>query len=306
MPFARLLWLLVPIAGLAELGLFVVDARRAPRVSEWQAVRAEVAKLKGPADLLVVAPEWADPIARYAFGDALLPVADEARADVSSYARAIEVDALGKSSAELDGWAVREERAVGRFKLRVRENPKPETVLFSFLDNARPPFLTVTAGDSGDNERACVYTQHAQVSTGGLHGHLAFPRERYLCGGEEFFVGATILDDQEYRPRRCLWAEPRGLESVRLRFSNVPMGRKIYGYAGLSYFLFRDGAHEPTTITVHVAGQQIGSYEHHDERGWHHFEFDTERFAGQTADVEFDVASDDPRDRQLCFYADTR
>jgi hypothetical protein len=306
MPRARLLWLLVPIAGLAELGLFVFDADRAPRVAEWQAVRAQVAKLKQPADLLLVAPEWADPLARYAFGDALMPVSDEARADESSYARAIEVDALGKSSAALDGWAVREERAVGRFTLRVRENPKPEKVLFSFLDNARPPFLSVTAGDSGDSERPCVYTQHAQVSTGGLHGHLAFPRERYMCGGEEFFVGATILDDQEYRPRRCLWAEPRSGESVRLSFTNVPMGRKIYGYAGLSYFLFRDGAHGPTILRVHVAGQEVGSYEHHDERGWHHFEFDTERFAGQTADVEFDVASDDPRDRQLCFYADTR
>jgi hypothetical protein len=306
MPRARFLWLLVPIAGLAELGLFWVDATRAPRVGEWQAIRAEVAKLKRPGDLLLVAPEWADPIARYAFGDALLPIADEARADDSSYARAVEVDALGAVPAELDGWAVREERAVGRFKLRVRENPKPAQVLFSFIDNARPPFLSVTAGDSGESERACVYTEHATVSTGGLHGHLAFPRERYTCGGEEFFVGVTILDDQEYRPRRCLWAEPRAGESVRLQFKSVPMGRKIYGYAGLSYFLFRDGAHGPTVITVHVAGQQVGSYEHHDERGWHHFEFDTERFAGQTADVELDVASDDPSDRQLCFYADTR
>src|SRR5882757_413781 len=117
MPRARFLWLLVPIAGLAELGLFWVDATRAPRVGEWQALRGEVAKLKRPGDLLLVAPEWADPIARYAFGDALLPIADEARADDSSYARAVEVDALGAVPAELDGWAVREERAVGRFKL---------------------------------------------------------------------------------------------------------------------------------------------------------------------------------------------
>ncbi len=303
---ARFLWLLVPIAGLAELGLFTYDARRAPRVSEWQAVRAEVAKLKGPQDLLVVAPDWADPIARYAFGDELMPIANEARADDSSYTRALEVSALGKSAPELEGWSVREERAVGRFRLRVRENPKPEQVLFSFLDNVRPPWLSVIAGDSGESERACVYTQHAQPSAGGLHGHLAFPRERYTCGGEEFFVGVTILDDQEYRPRRCIWAEPRSGESVRLSFTNVPMGRKIYGFGGLSYFLFRDGAHGATNITAHVQGQRVGSYEHHDERGWHHFEFDTERFAGQNASVEFDVWSDDPSDRQFCFYADTR
>ncbi|MEO8983838.1 MAG: hypothetical protein ABI548_30010 [Polyangiaceae bacterium] len=306
MPNARFLWLLVPIAGLAELGLFVYDAWRAPRVSEWQAVRAEVAKLKEPADLLVVAPEWADPIARYAFGDELMPIAKEARPDDSAFSRAVEVATLGKSAPELQGWSVREERTVGRFQLRLRENPKPEHVLFSFLDNARPPSLSVTAGDSRDTERACVYTAHAAASAGGLHGHLAFPRERYLCGGEEFFVGITILDDQEYRPRRCLWAEPRSGESVRLSFSNVLMGRKIFGFGGLSYFIFRDGAHGPTTITAQVQGQRVGSYEHHDERGWHHFEFDTERFAGQTTTVEFDVSSDDPSDRQFCFYADTR
>ena len=302
----RYLWLLVPIAGLAELGSFVWDAKRAPQIADWQAIRAQVERLKRPTDLLLVAPEWADPIARYAFGDALMPIADEARADVSAYARAVEVDALGSAASELDGWLVRQEYPVGRFELRVRENPKPEKVLFSFLDNARPPMLAVSAGDSGDSERSCAYTEHAPSSTGGLHGHLAFPRERYLFGGEEFFVGVTILDDQRYRPRRCLWAEPRAFESVRLRFTNVPLGKKIYGYAGLSYFLFRDGAHDPTIISIRVAGQEIGSYEHHDERGWHHFEFDTERFAGTSADVEFDVASNDPSDRQFCFYADTR
>jgi len=33
---------------------------------------------------------------------------------------------------------------------------------------------------------------------------------------------------------------------------------------------------------------------------------DTARFAGQTADVEFSIESDDPYERQFCFYADTR
>ncbi len=303
---ARFLWLLVPFAGLVELGLFAKDASRAPRITEWQAMRTEVARLKRASDLLVVAPEWADPIARFAFGDELMPVADEARADVTTYARAVEVDTLDASVPELDGWGVTAEHRSGRFRIRVRENPKPEHVLFSFLSNAHPPFLDVTAGDAGASERRCVYSEHAPSSTGGLHGHLAFPRERYLCGGEAFFVGVTILDDQDYRPRRCVWAQPPEGESVRLSFSNVPLGRKISGYAGLSYFLFRDGQHDPVTLSAHVAGEPVGSYEHRDERGWHHFEFDTERFAGQRANVEFDVRSDDPSDRQFCFYADTR
>ncbi|MEO6598789.1 MAG: hypothetical protein ABIQ16_02885 [Polyangiaceae bacterium] len=301
---ARLLWLLLPIAGLVELALFVVDAHRAPRVAEWQALRAEVAKLKAQGDLVVVAPEWAEPLAREAFGDALMPISDLARPDVSAYARAIEVDELGASAPELDGWRVAAERTVGRFKIRTRENPKPAEIKFSFIDQAHPPQLEV--GREGEGE-ACAFTKRAQSSAGGLHGHLAFPRERYVCGGaEEHFVGVTILDDQAYRPRRCLWVEPPGDQPLHLSFKNVAIGRQIYGYAGLSYFLFRDGKHGPTTIRARVAGQDVGRYEHHDETGWHGFQFDTARFAGQTADVEFIIQSDDPYERQLCFYADTR
>jgi hypothetical protein len=303
---ARFLWLLLPIAGLAELALFVHDARSAPREGEWQSVRSEVARWRRPGDLVVVAPRWADPLARMAFGDAFMPIADEARADVSAYARAVEVDELGASAPELGAWPVREEHRAGRFLIRVRENPAPAKILFPFLDNAKPPTLDVTQL-SGAGDRPCLFTTHAALSAGGLHGHLAFPRERYNCGGgESFFVGVTILDDQEYRPRRCLWAEPRGDGVLRLTFARVPIGRKIYGYAGLSYFLFRDGNHGPITLSARVAGEEVGQYRHQEEWGWHGFEFDTARFAGQSADVEFDVHSDDPNDRQFCFYADTR
>ena len=302
---ARLLWFLLPIAGLLELALFVYDARKAPRVEEWQALRAEVARLKGPTDLVVIAPEWADPIARLAFGDALLPIRDLARPDVSAYARAVEVDALGASATELQGWTIRETRSVGRFELRVRENPKPAQVLFSFVEQAHPPSLSVdvaTAREGGE----CPFTRRARFSAGGLHGHLGFPRERYECGSrEDYFVGVTILDDQAYRPRRCVWAQAAG-QSVNLRYAAVPIGRKIYGYSGLSYFLNRDGRQDPVLLSARVAGAEVGHSELHYDGSWSRFEFDTTRFAGQTAEVEFVVSHDGDGEHPFCFYADTR
>jgi hypothetical protein len=84
------------------------------------------------------------------------------------------------------------------------------------------------------------------------------------------------------------------------------MGRKVRGYAGLSYFIFRDGQHGPVSLTLRVLGEEVGRYEHHDETGWHGFEFDTTRFAGQIAEVEFTLSSDDPSERNFCFSADTR
>ena len=301
---ARLLWLLLPVAGLAELLLFAHDAHRAPRVEEWQALRGEVARLKGPTDLLVVAPEWADPIARLAFGDALLPIADLARPDVSAYARAIEVDALGATSAELAGWSVREEHAVGRFQIRVRENARPAKVLFSFVDRAEPPTLTVDFSTAAEGAE-CPFTRHAHASTGGLHGHLAFPRERYECGGrEDYFVGVTILDDQGYRPRRCIWAQASG-QHVNLLYRSVPIGQAIHGYTGLSYFLNRDGA-PPVVISARVAGEEVGHHELAHDGSWLPFVFDPPRFAGQTADVELVVSHEGDDNHQFCFYADTR
>jgi hypothetical protein len=302
---ARLLWLLLPIAGLLELASFVHDARKAPRVEEWQALRAEVARLKGPTDLVVVAPEWADPIARLAFGDALMPIADLARPDVSAYARAVEVDALGASSAELEGWSVRQVLHVGRFELRVRENPKPAQVLFSFVEQAHPPSLNVDFASAAEGGE-CPFTRRARFSAGGLHGHLGFPRERYECGSrEDYFVGVTILDDQAYRPRRCIWAQAAG-QHVNLRYAAVPIGRKIYGYSGLSYFLNRDGRQGPVTLSARVAGEEVGRSELHHDGSWLPFEFDTTRFAGQTAAVEFVVTHEGYDEHQFCFYADTR
>jgi hypothetical protein len=305
MGHARFLGLVLPVAALLELALFVHDAESAPRLREWQALRGQIERLKGARDLVVAAPEWADPLARAAFGDRLLPIADLARADASAYDRAIEVSELGAELGEFQSWPVRQVLTVGRFELRVHDNPAPAKVLFSFLDQARPPFLTVAEELPGE-ERACPFTTHAAPSAGGLHGHLAFPRERYGCGGENFFVGVTILDDQEYRPRRCLWAETHAGGTLGLSFKNVPLGRRIHGYAGSSYFIFRDGTRGPVTLSAQISGVEVGRYAQHDEWGWHGFDFDTARFAGQSADVEFRVHSDDSSDRQFCFYADSR
>jgi len=302
---ARFLWLLLPLAGLFELGAFVHDARRAPRVEEWEALRAPLAALKRPGDLVLAAPDWADPLLRHALGDSILPIADAARADDTGYRRALEIDALGETAPEVAAWPISEVRASGRFRIRIRTNPAPANITYSFLEHATPEFLSA-ATLNGSNRQACTYTDHAQVTAGGLHGHLAFPRERFACrGGEEYFVGVTILDDQEYRPRRCLWAHPPSSGVLSLHFSNVPIARKIYGYAGLSYFLFRDGGRPPVTLSAKVGGVEVGRYEHHDETGWHGFEFDTSSAAGQTADVDFEIQAA-PGDRQFCFYADTR
>lgn len=301
----RSLWFLIPILGLVELGAHVYFANRAPDLGEWQALRGELGKLRQPGDLLVTAPEWADPVARHALGADFLPIRDLARADDHAYRYALEIGALGEEAPELSGWREVERREIGKFTLRRLQNPSPVDVKFRFVDHVRPPDLVVSEGS--DQDRAlCAFNPNAPSFTGGLHGPMAFPRERYTCsGGPAYFVGVTIIDDQDYRPRRCIFAHPTVGGSLRLTFADVPLGKVIRGHAGLSYFLARDGLGTPVEISVFAGDRELGRHEHHDEWGWREFEFSTGDFAGTTQDVDFEIKSALPSQRDFCFSAET-
>ena len=300
MAWARYLWLLVPALGLAELVAHQYFATRAPEPGDWQQAKAPLAELRQADELVVVAPNWAEPLARSAFGEQLMPARDVTRPDASAYTRAIEVGILGSHSEELEGWRTVSEREVGGFSFRVVENPSPAKVRLSFVDAL--PKAEVTAGGS-----PCRWTDRARSTTGGLPGHPAFPRERFACGGgESFFVGKTVIDDEAYHPRRCIWAHPTPNGPLSIRFSAVPLGKVVRGYTGLPYLIFRDGVGAPVTLSVRANGRSLGSVEHHDVDGWHGFELSTGELAGETASVEFLVSSPNVKDRHFCFYADTR
>ncbi|HEX6273596.1 MAG TPA: hypothetical protein VFZ53_11155 [Polyangiaceae bacterium] len=301
----RYLWLLVPALGIGELVLHVVFARRAPRVEEWRELVEPVRRLKRPNDLLVVAPAWAEPVARHALGDAPFPLDQVARADASSFPRALEISALGARADETRSWGVASEERAGRFTLRVLHNPAPVVPKYRFIEHVAPESLEV-AVVAGEQEVPCAFTPRAPVTAGGLHGHVTFPRERFLCpGGEASFVGVTVIDDEKYLPRRCIWAHPPDRGELRLRFRGVPLGVRIRGWAGLSYFLFRDGVGEPVTIEFSTQGRSLGEHEHHDEWGFRAFTLPTQDVAGSTADVEISVRASSAANRHFCFVAET-
>lgn len=299
---ARFLWLLVPAVGLLELGAQAWVSNRAPDLDAWRAVAPAVAALKRPGEPLVVAPEWAEPIARHAFGDAAFPLPELARSDLGGSRRALELSLLGARSVETRDFRVVEERRSGPFTLRVLENPKPRAVAYRLLDHVRPEELDVAVVTDG-TERPCAYTSTARAVTGGLHGEVAFPRERFVCGGRESsFVGITVIDDQRYRPRRCLWAQPPEEGVLRLRFARVPLGRSLHGYAGLSYFLFRDGGREPIHLAARLGEQNFGDYAHRDEWGWHEFRLSGGGASvGGTGVLELTVRSEHSDARDFCF-----
>jgi hypothetical protein len=298
----RLLFLLVPGLGLLELSSHQFFAQRAPRAEEWRELEKPVAKLLGKDDLLLVAPEWASPMARHALGDRFFSQEQVARADAKSFRRALEVSALGARNEETREWRVVSETESGRFTLRLLENPAPVSPLYRFVDKVTPKSASVRILADGA-ETPCSFDPRARVAAGGLHGHLAFPRERFRCGARQSeFVGVTIADDQDYRPRRCIFAPPTAAGVLRLDFRAVPLGRTLRGYTGSSYFLMRDGG-SPVELSVFVGGERIGSVLHDDELGFREFSLDTNRFVGTSREVSFEVRG--APGREFCFTAES-
>jgi hypothetical protein len=300
-------WLAVPLLGLAELGLQLFFAGRAPEPSEWSGIRPLVEKLAADRPLIVVAPEWAEPSARYALGDGLMPLAHVARPDESGFSEALELSVLGSDAPVLSGWTLRAEEQQGAFRLRRYQNPHYEPVRYDFVAEVEAGAAQVSIG-ARDASKPCPFTSTARVSNGDLHGHPTFPARRYVCpgGGEWSFVGATVVEDQGYRPRRCSWAHPPGSGPLRVRFDDVPLGARIRGHAALPYWFERDSHGTPIQLEVSVDGEVLGTWLHEDGEGWKAFELSTEARAGQRAAVEFSISSARAWRREFCFEASVR
>lgn len=295
----------VPLLGLVELGAHVFFSRRAPTSDDWAAVKAPVAAMKQPGDLVIVAPPWADPAARHALGDALMPIRDAARPDETRYAAALEIAILGQRAGELAGWTEVAREQQGDFVLRRLLNPAPAAVVFDFVDALRPPRVDVRGTDPPID---CPWNPRARIAAGGLAGHPTFPAERFQCPSGLFFnVGVTVIADEEFRPRRCLWSHPLRRGELVTRFRDVPLGRVIRGHAGMYWMVERERSGAPVTLTVRVDGDVIGAATHADGDGWSAFELPLGPHAGApSAEVEFAVTTPDYNHRHYCFEADTR
>jgi len=307
-PHAKYLWLAIPLLGLSELGAHVYFSRRFPTLDEWRALKAEVGALKQEKDLIVIAPEWAEPLARTAFSDALMPIADVARPDEAGYPRAIEVSALGNVNPLVATWPVLAEKRFGKFALRTRKNPAFKPPLYVLTDHATLPDLSASELDERGATKPCrAIVARSSASGGGLLAPPAFPRQRLSCGPSEAdFVGTTIIEDQNYRARRCLWANPSPGGLLTLNFANVPLGNQLYGYIGFPFFRFRDHGWPPVSVSFSIDGAGLGSHSHLPESGWQPFQFSTAQFRGSTHEVRIELSGSQSRELELCFYAATR
>lgn len=304
-PRAAWLFVALPVLGVAELGLALNDRGSAPRPEAYDALEPALAELYEDGDLVVVAPRWAEPHARRALGDRYFPLAALGRSDEARFERALEISALGERAPELAAFREVSRRSVGPFVVRVLSNPAPERVVFDFVEHLEPAWVTVGGTEP---ETRCAWSQTSRPMTGGLGGHPGFPPRRFECpDGPYLNVSSTVIADQDFLPRRCIWAHPTRRGARTLRFNGVPLGQRIVGHSGMYWMIERPRAGAPVDLELRVDGELIGVERHSDGEGWKRFSFELGEHAGKaSANVELSVRSEDYRDRHFCFQADTR
>src|SRR5690606_31423582 len=110
-------------------------------------------------------------------------------------------------------------------------------------------------------------------------------------GQDWSFVGVTVIEDQGYRPRRCIWAHPASRGTLEIHFEAVTLGTTLRGYGGLPWLFEREWHGTPIELEVLVGGESVGTWEHRDGEGWKRFELSTAAFAGKQLPVDFRVRS---------------
>jgi hypothetical protein len=290
--------------GVVELGAGCWASRRA--AVRFGAAEALVRELRQPGDKLVVAPGWADPLAREALPAE--PLRDLGASRLDAYPGVVEVSLLG-AHAPLGAFREVARREAGGLVVRRLENPSPVRVLTDFVDALRPSSAEVLVRGRGAHAVAtpCLFDAHARVQTGGLGGHPTFPAERFECPGGPFFhVGVTVIADERFRPRRCLFAHPRQHDDVVLRYPRVPLGSRIEGHSGLTWMVEREQKGAPVTLEVRVGGASVGTVTHRDGEGFAPFDLALGEHGEREADVEFVVRSANFLHRHFCFEAQSR
>jgi len=291
-------WVWVLIAGLAVFELVAHPLIRAaiPTDDSWAAATAFVRARYQAADRIVAAPSWADPIVRSHLGD-LLSLRMAAPADPAGVDRVWE---LGIRGATTRDEPPNLEEDFGGVRVRMWL-VSTDRVLYDFVENVDQAHVELVVADG---PQACPWTK-ASPARGGLeHGPMT-PAERFVCDPRRpwLWVGATVLQDLELQPRRCIWQHPAGTDPVRVTFSDALLGERLVIHGGIDYQSERRRIHGPVTLRVWIDDRLAGELIHQDGDGWSGIDIDTSELGLDRAEVRFETTAEDPRARLFCWSA---
>lgn len=123
--------ILLVAVSLWEIVAVARGARRAPEPADWRALSAMLREKHQPAQLIVFAPAWIDPVGRAEVGD-LIPIDMAARMDAARYGVVWEVSQGGARAPETAGSELAWSRDFGQLSLRLYRRA-PADVLTDFV-----------------------------------------------------------------------------------------------------------------------------------------------------------------------------
>jgi hypothetical protein len=292
-----LIVLILPLVGLVELAAHLHLRGRAPSMNAYAALSEPVEAMRGAGDLVVASPPWAEPLV---LGAVPVGLGEAAPAEDEAYRTAVEVSLFGDRGERLSSWRTLEEQRVGPFTVRRLENPAPRPAGFDFVDGLSP-----TNAEVHFDDQLCPWTSSAPVVAGGLGGHPAFPAHRFSCGERPWFnVSETVIADERYRPRRCIWAHPPARGELTIRYRGIDLGERLVGHGGMYWIVERERRGSPVSLTISIEGEELARVLHRDGDGWSRFDVPLGPWAGRRdATVTFGVSAPDYRDRHFCFEA---
>jgi hypothetical protein len=145
----------VPAVLLIVISLWEVVAtatRSTPNDDDWRRAAAALREAYKPGDLIVFAPEWADPIGRMAVGD-LIPIPMAARMDDARYGRIWELSIRGAHAPEIAGLTATTSTSFDGVTLRYYERA-PAVVVTDVLD-LKIPNATLELAEVGFAPHRC-------------------------------------------------------------------------------------------------------------------------------------------------------
>jgi hypothetical protein len=259
----------VVLLALVESATALIAPLRAPTDDDWRAAATEVRAGFRPGDLIVAAPDWADPVLRLHLGD-LLPVRMAARLDAARFGRIWQVSQRGAGSPDVRGARATRRTRHGALTVALWERPAA-AVTYDFRERWQD--ARVVRVEDGREIPDSVKPQLMEI-------------------------GTTM--------REALFAQPVERATVVVEYRDVPLGRELAVGAGLHHVWLRKAGDGTVDLRVVVNGSEVGRASASNRSGWHVDRFDTARFAGAPATVRFEITSARPLSRHFGFTAEAR
>jgi hypothetical protein len=226
---ARIALVALLVLAVWEIGVLWSAKAKAASDTDWRLASEALGAMFQKGDLIVVAPAWADPVARKWLG-ALVTLDDVARMDAARYARLWEISVRGERAPETQGAKLTWEKTYGAVRVRLYTQ-EPASVVWDLRPRSR--LLEV-----GFEPKMCVPLQTLDAIT--PEARLTLDR---VTLGTELVVYAGLYD---FRSRR----DNRARALLRVLLDDAEVSRAVVdnesGFAALPVVPTHTGTHRLT------------------------------------------------------------